>query len=197
MAFAGLRCDAPDTGVHEEPRVPTSIARCCAHGRVFLSEESRPAHVQASQQLTRGPQHRPAHAQNENGPSGFAPETRSVELPELHWGGGTHVSDSNGILPSRCSLAKKEKGAVLSYSRLTTVTVTKHARPRESRSLHCSVCLFSKHIRGLFLQLLEMIMGDTCPFLSVHTRRHACTYTYICAHTCAHTHTRTHTRTRT
>lgn len=125
--------------------VSRQASRCCAHSRVFLSEESRPLHVQASQHLTRGPQHRPTHAQNENDPSGFAPEIRSAELPELHWEGGTRVSSSNGILPSRCSLAKKEKGAVLSYSRLTTVTVTKHARPRESRSLHCSVSICSQN----------------------------------------------------
>lgn len=30
-----------------------------------------------------------------------------------------------------------------------------------------------------------MIMGDICPFLSVHTCRH----TYMCAHTCTHAHT--------
>lgn len=149
--------------------------------------------VQASQHLTRGPQHRPAHAQNKNDPSGFAPETRSAELPALHWEGGTRVSDSDGTLPSRCSLAKQEKGAVLSYSRLTTVTVTKRARQRESRSLHCCFSLFSKHIRGLFLQLLQMIMGDMCPFLRMHTQTHACTNTCMWAHTCAHTHAHSHT----
>lgn len=66
-----------------------------------------------------------------------------------------------------------------------------------------SFSLLSKHIRGLFLQLLEMIMGDMCPFPRMHACRHThvcthtCARTHMCAHTCTFTHVRTHAHSHT